>query len=372
MRRALVLAALAAAAACGGGKSAGPARPSAAAHEELGPPVKLEELKGNVVSIDVVGMSAERAARAREPLAKNIGTPFDRVHVAGWLHFVTSLSGVADVRAEARPAQGGVAVRLVVVEHPKIRTVDVRGSHAVPASEWLNRMGIKEGDYLDPVLATSRRRDMVDMLHQFGHFSADVAWSVEKAADGRVDLVFTVEEGPAVKVAKIDIKGNKAVKREAVLDILSKNGGTTVGARYWREALSNAILHLTSRYFDLGYINVQVDNPEETLSADKTSMALAITIREGDRFRVGKLDAKGALVAPASEYLKLLGVKSGEVFNRSKIASGLERINEMHKSKGRPMEVFPQTEIDSKKKTVAITLQVQGPAAAPQPAPAAP
>lgn len=354
-----------------GGKSAGPARPAPAGREELGPPLKLEQIAGKLVSIDVVGMSAERAARAREPLSKNIGAPFDRVQVATWIHFVSSLSGVADVVAEARPVKGGVAVRLVVKEHPKIRSIDVRGSHAVPASEWLSRMGIKEGDYLDPVLATSRRRDMVDMLHQLGHFTADVAWSVGKAPDGRADLIFTVEEGPAVKVSKIDVKGNKAVKRDAVLDILAKNGGTTVGARYWREALANALLHLTSRYFDLGYINVQIDNPAETLSADKSSMALAITIREGDRYRVGKLDAKGTLVAPAGEYLKLLGVKPGEVFNRSKIASGLERINAMHKSKGRPMEVFPTTEIDSKKKTVAITLQVQGPPAG-QPAPPSP
>jgi outer membrane protein insertion porin family len=358
--RAIALALLAAA--CGG--KGGPAtRQPTADKEELGPPAKLEDLKGNVASIEVVGMSRERAARAREGIAKEIGKPFDRGHVGAWIHFVASLSGVADVSAEARPlAKGDVAVRLVVVEHPKVRTVDVRGSHAVPATEWLNRMGIKEGDFFDPVLATSRRHDMLEMLQSFGHFNAGVTWGIEKAPDGRVDLVFTVEEGPAVKVSKIDFKGNKAVKREALLEILSKNGGTTVGQRYWREALSNALLHLTNHYYDRGYINIQVDTPQETLSADKSQMALTITMREGDRFRVGKLDAKGTLVASAGEYVKLLGVKQGEVFNRSKIAAGLEKINEMHKSKGREaMNVYPSTTIDMKKKTVGITLEVQGP-----------
>lgn len=355
------------------GKSQPPAATPAPASDEPAPPVRLEDLKGKVVSIEVSGFATpERAARARDGIKKNIGSPFDRAHVAGWVHFVASLSGVADVVAEARPAQGGVAVRLVVKEHPLVRSVDVRGSHSVPATEWLNRMGIKEGDYFDPVLATSRRHDMIETLQQFGHFNADVAFSVEKAADGRIALIYTVEEGPAVVVSKIDFKGNKAAKREALLGILSKNGGTTVGQRYWREALSNAILHLSSHYYDRGYVNVQVDNPVETLSPDKSKMSLAITIREGDRFKIGKLEAKGTLVVGAAEYVKLLGVKSGEVFNRSKIARGLEKINEMHKSKGRPaMEVFPTTDLDLKKKTVAITLQVQGPpAGAPAPAPA--
>lgn len=360
MRGPLLAAALLAAA-CGGKARPQPVKPSAG-KEELGPPARLEDLKGKVVSIDVVGMSGERASRARDGIQKNIGSPFDRAHVAGWVHFVASLSGVADVVAEARPSKGGVAVRLVVKEHPLVRSVDVRGSHAVPATEWLNRMGIKAGDYFDPVLATSRRLDMVETLQQFGHFTADVAWTVEKAADDRVDLVFTVEEGPAVVVSKIELKGNKAVKREALLDILSRNGGTTVGQRYWREALSNALLHMSSLYYDRGYINVQIDTPAETLSPDKSKMAIALTIREGDRYRIGKLDAKGTLVVGAPEYVKLLGVKSGEIFNRGKIAKGLEKIAEMHKSKGRPaMEVYPATDIDVKKKTVAITLQVQGP-----------
>ncbi len=350
-------------AACGGGKAKTPPATPAAAGDQLGPPARLEDLKGKVVSIDVTGMSSkERAGRARDGIKKNIGTPFDRTHVAGWVHFVASLSGVADVVAEGRPVAGGVAVRLVVKEHPLVRSVDVRGSHAVPASEWLSRMGIKAGDFFDPVLVTSRRHDMVETLRQFGHFTADVQWKVEKAADGRLDLVFVVEEGPAVVVSKIDIKGNKAVKRQALLDILAKNGGTTVGQRYWREALGNAMLHVNNHYLDSGYVAVQIDSPQETLSADKASMALTLTIREGDRFRMGKIDARGTLVVGASEYVKLLGVKTGEVFNRGKIAKGLERIAEMHRSKGRPaMEVLPMTEVDMKKKTVSFTLEVQGP-----------
>jgi len=362
VRRVAILVALAA---CGGTAKQGAVEP-APDKEVLGPPARLEDLKGNVVAIEVTGMSGERATRARDGIKKDIGAPFDRGHVAAWMHFVATLSGVADVKAEARPVKGGVAVRLVVKEHPHIRTVDVRGSHAVPATEWLSRMGIKDGDFLDPALAASRRSDMLETLQSFGHFNADVSWTVEKSPDGRVDLVFTVEEGPAVTVSKIDFKGLKAVKREVLLDILSKNGGTTVGQRYWRQALSNAILFVTNHYYDRGYINVQVDTPAETLSADKSKMELTLNIHEGDRFKVGKLDARGALIAPAAEYVKLLGVKPGEVFNRSKIAAGLEKINEMHKSKGREgINVYPSTQIDLKKKTIGLTLEVQGPPAQP-------
>jgi len=370
VRPAIVAVLVAITAGCGG-KTSSNAVKTTPEKEELGPPARLEDLKGNVVSIDISGMSKERAARAREGIKKGVGTPFDRGHVAAWMHFVTTLSGVADVTAQARPVKGGVAVRLVVKEHPKIRSVDVRGSNSVPATEWLNRMGIKEGDYLDPALAASRRSDMVETLQSFGHFTANVNWSVEKAPDGRVDLVFTVEEGPAVVVSKIDFKGNKAVKREALVDILSKNGGTTVGQRYWRQALGNAMLFLSNHYYDRGYVAVQIDTPKETLSADKSKMELTLTIREGIRFRVGKLAAKGALVVPESEYIKLLGVKTGEVFNRSKIAAGLEKIGEMHKSKGREgMNVYPSTELDPKKKTIGLTLEVQGPpAGAPPPPP---
>jgi outer membrane protein insertion porin family len=357
-RNALLLAVLAAG--CGGSEKA-PVRSSLPAQkEQLGPPARLEDLKGNLVSVSITGMSAERTARAREKLGSAVGKPYDRFQIGKDIRFLFLLAGIADVVVEGRPTKGGVALRFLVREQPRIRSVDVRGSHAIPASEWLSRLQLKEGEYLDPSAATTRRRMMVETLRSFGHFSADVKWTADKAKDGQVDLVFTVEEGPSVVLSKIELKGNKVVKKDKLLDLLATHGGTKVGARYWREALANALMHVTSHYYDNGHINVVVDNPVETLSADRASMSVAISIKEGDRFRLGKLDAKGDLVAPVGEYLKLLGVKKGEIFNRSKLGKGLERIGEMHTSKGQPsLAVYPTTEIDPKKKTVAITVTVQ-------------
>jgi outer membrane protein insertion porin family len=370
-RRAARLALLVALAGCGG-KATGP-RPRLTDSAPTAP-AKLEELRGSLVSIDIAGLPADRTAAARSVLRSEVGGPFDRNQVASDVRAIWGLGSVADVRVEARPAQGGVALRYTVREQPRIRSIDVRGATAVPAAQWLAQMPIKAGDFLDPVRASAIRRTMVEQLRQLGFHAAKVAWSAPDAKGAGVDLVFSVEEGKLVALAAIELRGNKAVAKKALLGLLAQ-AGDVVGQRYWRDALERGLDAIHAHYFDLGYVNAAVGPVEEKLSTDGKAMTVAIAISEGDQFRLGDLAFKGALVAPEKEYAARFGIRRGQVFSRRKIAEGMDRLRELHRSKGQAgTDLVPVTELDPAKKRIKVTIQVvapQGPRPAPSPAPGA-
>ena len=153
MRRRLVRLALVAAAfaaGCGGGERGGatPAHPDERTAARPAPPprVALEDLHGPLVSVEVTGLADKRLAAARAALKSAKGTAFDRARVASDVRALWRLGGVADVVAKARPAAGGVALRFAVTARPLVRSVNVRGSHAVPVSQWLGTIGIATGD----------------------------------------------------------------------------------------------------------------------------------------------------------------------------------------------------------------------------------
>lgn len=346
--------------ACGGGPRRETRMPPEKGAEKPGPAAALADLKGDVTHIEVVGLSGERARQARGALHSAIGVAFDPAVASRDLQALWALGGVSDARVEARATAGGVELRYTVVASPVVRTVDVRGSHAVPAAQWLASIPVKAGTDFSPALLSQVAQRMLGELRSFGHFSARVQWTSKDAPGGKVDVVIDVEEGPQVAIARLELRGNQKVKKEVLLGLLEKNGKTVIGGRYWREALDNGLMHVLSHYHDNGYVDVRVGMPEEALSQDGAQIAVTIPIEEGAQYRIGKLDAKGSLIAPVKKYIELLGVKKGQIFNRGAVARGLERISQMHRDKGTAHgEVVPDTVIDPDEKRVDLTVVVR-------------
>jgi outer membrane protein insertion porin family len=330
-----------------------------------GPAAKVEDLKGDLVSVDVAGISKERGEEARAALHSAVGTPFDRTQVAADVRALFALGSIADVRAEGRLAQGGVALRFVVREQPRIRSIELRGSRAINPAQWQASIPVKRGDFFDPIRLTAIRRGMADQLQRMGFLTAKVGWSQAEAKGGGVEVVFSVEEGRAVAVAKVELRGTKAVPKKTVLETLAKNG-IAPGTPYWRTALEVGLNQVSEKYFDQGYVNVFVGPVGEQLSQDGGQMTLVIPIKEGDQFRLGDLIFEGALAAPTREYATAFGVRKGQVFSRRKLTEGLERVRQMHQTKGKPnVDLVPVTEVDAKKKRIKVTLQVLQPGAPP-------
>ena len=339
-----------------------------------GAPARLEDLHGSLVSIDVAGLPRERAATAKSVLHSEVGGTFDRGQVASDVRALWGMGSVTDVRAEGRPASGGVALRYTVREQPRIRSIDVRGSAAIPAAQWVAQMPLKSGDFCDPTRLNAIRGTMLDQLRQAGFAMVKVTWAATDTKGSGVDVVFDVAEGPMMSLAQLDFRGNKAVPRKALLGIMAQGGGVAVGGRYWRDAIQRGLEAVNAHYFDLGYVNVGVGPVDEKLAKDGKSVTVTVPIVEGDQFRLGELSFQGALVATPREYASRFGVRKGQVFSRRKIAEGLERLRELHRTKGKPnADLIPVTELEAGKKRIKVTIQVvQGPQGAPsgQPGPA--
>jgi outer membrane protein insertion porin family len=326
-----------------------------------GPAVKLEELQGSISSVAVVGLPRERTATATSLLHSQVGGNFDRNQVAADVRALWGMGSVAEVNAEGRKAAGGIALRFRVKEQPRVRSLDVRGSTAIPGAQWVAQMPIKSGDFADPARLNSIRIGMMAQLRQAGFATAKVAWAAVDTKGSGVDVVFDVTEGKMISLGSVEFRGNKAVSRKALSELMVK-AGAQVGGRYWRDAIERGLEAINNHYYDLGYVNVGVGPIDEKLSTEGTSIALSVTVAEGAQFRLGDLNFAGTLAATPREYASKFGLRKGQVFSRRKIAEGLERIRELHRAKGKPNpDLIPVTEVDAAKKRIKVTVQVVEP-----------
>jgi outer membrane protein insertion porin family len=323
------------------------------------PPATPAALAGPIVSIDLIGTTREHDAESA--LTATLGAAYDPAVIARDVRALWRLRGIADIHVDAKPVPGGVALRYRIDELPRIRKLELRGGPPLYTAAWRIRTADIKDVPQDPAtikqLVGELRGDLTD--HAF--LDATVTWRAAPADDGRVDIIVDVDAGPQVSLAALTLRGHKKLKT-GELETIFRTHGIAVGQPFTRPAQDEALLAVTARYQDVGHVNAEILALSESRSPDHRTISTAYEIREGDAFRLGQLKVTGSLVAPVREYEKLLALRPGQPFNRSKIVAGIEKIRAMHRDRGAgEPDVTPLTELDRTTKKIDLTIEISTP-----------
>jgi outer membrane protein insertion porin family len=351
------LALIAALAACGGpvARPVGPApvgEPAKVAAPAPAAAVAWDKLVGPIRAVEVTSSDATLVPAARELLAAEVGHPLDRFRLRGVLARLLVARGVGDVTARGIQRADGITLVVELAPQPSVHALAAREAGgtevAVPG-----QLSFSLGLPLDPAMIDAIADQMRERYLERGFVDVAVDWRTKPAAGGQVDVTIEIVPGKAVIVDAVEFRGNTHVGKAELTKVLV--GELTAGSPWLDDKVTRARLLLTSYYYDHGFINVSIDDPKP--AGEHTT--LVFPIREGDQYKIGKVELKGLLVADAKKYLPLLGTKRGDVFNRSTIASGLVKIQEAAKAAGQgDVVVTPLTNIDPAKKLVDLTLDV--------------
>lgn len=313
------------------------------------PEVEWTALVGPIRTVDVTSPDATLVPRARELVTGEVGKPIDRQRLRGELADVLALHGVADV--SARGVQLADGVRLVVELTPQA-TVHALAAHEAggAAVSLPGQLATAVGLPIDPALLDSIAGMLRDRYLVAGHVDAAVEWHATPAGAGLVDVAIEITPGNAVTIDRVEFTGTTHAKREDLIRAL--DGELAPGTPWVSDHVERARLILTSYYYDHGFIDVLVSTPTPT----GERVAVVFPIKEGNQYRIGKLEVTGVDPKTAKSYQALAGVKSGDVFDRSKLAAGLDKIREAAHA-----NVVPQSEVHPDRKRIDFRLEVSKP-----------
>ena len=100
-----------------------------------------------------------------------------------------------------------------------------------------------------------------------------------------------------------------------------------------RDQLKQDIGKLTAYYFNNGFINSQIGEPE--ITTDKKGIYIKIKIKEGKRFKVDKVEISGDLLEkPRTELLQSLKIKKGDNYNREAIMKDIDFLTQACNDEG--------------------------------------
>jgi outer membrane protein insertion porin family len=126
-----------------------------------------------------------------------------------------------------------------------------------------------------------------------------------------------------------------------------------------RDLLKQDISKLTAYYFNNGFINVQISEPE--ITHDKKWIYIKIKIQEGKRFKVGKVEISGDLLnKPRLELFQSLRTKEGNNYDREAILKDIDLLTQACNDEGYAnADVSPRIDTREKEQLVNVDFAVK-------------
>src|SRR5262249_44613631 len=160
-----------------------------------------------------------------------------------------------------------------------------------------------------------------ERLFSTGRFS-DVVARGDEGPDG---LVVTFELVPVIRIARIDVRGARALGTDEVLAAarLAK------GSEFWPERLDEARTGLLAAYGRRGWNHAQVTATSQPSSANE--VVVQLDIQEGEPTRVTGVRFEGQPGLSPARLASAFGLRVGDILDRNRLDPGAEALRTLYR-----------------------------------------
>ena len=313
-----------------------------------------------VRDIRVEGAQRTEAGTVFSYLPIKVGERIDDERASQAVKALYATGFFRDVRLER---QGDVLV-VVIDERPTISSITFVGNKEFDTDtvkKALRDIGLAEARIFDRSALERAEQELKRQYITRGLYSARVQTTVTPQERNRVAVNFSIDEGPATRIQRINIIGTKAFSESQLLSEITL---TTPGWLTWytkndqysKQKLQADLEVLRSFYQDRGYLEFNVESTQVSISPDRENITITINVNEGPRYTISDVRLAGELFVDEAELKRLIRVKPGDVFSRARLQGSAKDISDRLGAEGYAFaNVNAVPEIDREKYTAAFT-----------------
>lgn len=149
-------------------------------------------------------------------------------------------------------------------------------------------------------------------------------------------LIFTIDEGPQVRVQEITMKGNRAFSTKQLRkQMLTDTPGLFSKGFYQEKVLQEDILAIKAFYQQNGYLEADIVSVSKEFSEEQEQVSLVLVIQEGIQTRIADIRILGEQDETVLRKVrKRLLIKSAKPFNINAVTQSIERIKDLYANQG--------------------------------------
>ncbi len=317
---------------------------------------------GTIAGIQIQGNVRAEPETIRSYLQLKVGEPFDAAAADRSLKALFATGLFADVVIEM---QGSTLV-VKVTENPIINRVAFEGNSKIEDDKLRDEVQSKPRQVYTRARVQADVDRILTIYRRSGRYNASVEPKIINLEQGRVDLVFEINEGDVTGVKRISFVGN-----EAFGDGTLRGKIRTSESAWWRFLSSDDRFDpdrlnldrelLRKFYLSEGYADFRVVSAVAELAPNREGFFITFTISEGPRYKFGKVDVTSRFQGLDTDVLQtFLTIAPGDWYDADAVEKSVSNIQEAVGSLGYAfVEVRPNIRRNKDNDTVDVIFDIQ-------------
>jgi outer membrane protein insertion porin family len=234
---------------------------------------------------------------------------------------------------------GTARVTFAVTEGGKtiIRDVNIQGNSQVKTGDIRKVIKTRPKSVINPLTYFSKNNRLNndqletdaaavrDLYQNRGYADVQVGSPrIDRGRDGRVDVTFTVNEGPQYRVGRVTYSGAQVLTQ----DELAKDAKVRSGEIFSPASVRADVKSIQDQYGSRGYIDFNAG--AQTRRAGAGTMDVAFTVDEGVQSYVEKINISGNTRTKDKVIRREIALTPGEVYNTVRADASKARLNNLN------------------------------------------
>jgi len=318
-----------------------------------------------IAAITVTGAQRIEDSTILSYLAAKAGDEFDEDTLDASLKALFETGMFADVTLRRE----GDDLVVSVTENPIINRIAFEGNKRIEGDELESEIQMRPRVVFTRGRVQADTDRILELYRRNGRFAAKVTPQVVKLDQNRVDLIFTIDEGPKTTIGRIGFIGNEAFSdgqlREEVRTRESRwYRFFTTDDTYDPDRLAFDKELLRRFYLTNGYADFRVASAVAELSPGGDEFFLTFTLEEGPRYKFGRVAVESSVAKlDAKDLEPMVDLMPGDWYDALAIDKEILKLTDDLAARQMPfVEVVPQMVRNAEEQTIDITLAVgEGP-----------
>lgn len=264
----------------------------------------------------------------------------------------------------AKEENGRVVVR--VSEANVINRVAFEGNSKIKTDLLQQEVRTRAHTAFDPAVADQDVARLKEIYKRSGRAAATVSYRVVDLPNGRVDVVFTIDEGDKTGVREIRFVGNNVFSTGKLVGLMETTEMNFLSFFktsdvYDPDRIASDLELVRRFYLKNGYADFHVVSSDAVFDPGEGGYIITVTVEEGPQYRVSSVDIESHLpdIDPAA-LRPLLRLSEGDVYNGDAVEKTVEALTREIAKKGYAFtQARPRGERDPAARTVAIRFVIE-------------
>lgn len=261
-----------------------------------------------------------------------------------------SLGFFENIEVHSYKSNKGLHLVYKIKEKPIVAEIEFKGNKHIRKEDLEEIITVNKLDFLNYNNLYESFSAIKEKYKESGYFMVQISYqlspipknklseSLQKIKAKKIKLNISIQENKKILIKKINFIGNRNIssqklqqfmstKQKNILSFLGKSGVYNI------ENLNRDLQVIEYLYRNKGFLNVRLEKPEITFSADQKGIYISISILEGPRFKIGEVAFQGDKIVSEQDVKKHFSLKSGGYFSLSALQKDLSLVKDMYKEK---------------------------------------